>query len=84
MGERETMSLSEPAGAPSTPNFEAAVAEIESIIERIERGEIGLEQSVAEFERGSRLLKACRDRLAQAEQRVKDLTEQMRAESKGQ
>jgi exodeoxyribonuclease VII small subunit len=67
---------------PGSPNFEAAVAEVEAIIERIERGEIGLEQSVAEYERGSRLLKACRDRLALAEQRVKDLTEQMKSESK--
>ena len=57
------------------------MGEVEKIIESIESGQIGLEQSIAEYERGAALLRQCRDRLVKAEQKVKDLTEQLRAEA---
>jgi|SRR5690606_33939690 len=54
--------------------FERAVERLEAIIGRIESGEIGLEQSIREYEHGVALLKRCRAILEQAEQRVEELT----------
>jgi len=57
--------------------FEEALGQIESIIEQIESGEIGLEQSLAEYERGVLLINHCRAKLGQAQQRVQDLTKRL-------
>lgn len=63
------------------PTFDEAIEEIEAIVARIESGEIGLERSIAEYERGAALIRACRETLQKAEQRVRDLTAQMHAET---
>lgn len=60
----------------NAPTYEAAVEELESIIDQIESGEIGLEQSIRRYERGAALLKHCREVLNQAEQRVTTLDAQ--------
>ncbi|MDX2117594.1 MAG: exodeoxyribonuclease VII small subunit [Planctomycetota bacterium] len=62
--------------------FEQALAELERLVERIEGGEQGLEQSVADYERGAILVKRCEAVLAQAEQRVRDVTKEL-ADLKG-
>ncbi len=62
---------------PESPDFDQALDEVEKIIARIESGEIGLEQSITEYERGAALLRLCRERLMRAEQKVKDLTAQL-------
>lgn len=72
------MSTRQPA---EPPDFDQALEEVERIIARIESGEIGLEQSITEYERGAGLLRVCRDRLVKAEQKVKDLTAQLQADS---
>lgn len=54
--------------------FEQAVERLEAIIGRIESGEVGLEQSIREYEHGVALLKRCRAILETAEQRVEELT----------
>jgi exodeoxyribonuclease VII small subunit len=64
---------------PHEMDFERAVAEVEKIIERIESGEVGLEQSIAEYERGVAMIRRCRQVLERAEQRVEELTGQMQA-----
>jgi exodeoxyribonuclease VII small subunit len=53
--------------------YEDAVEELESIVEEIESGAIGLEQSIRRYERGAALLKHCRAILDQAEQRITEL-----------
>lgn len=64
------------SGASDGPaGFEDCVREIEAIIERIDSGEIGLEKSLAEYERGVELLRRCRDVLKRVDQRVEELTE---------
>lgn len=55
-------------------SFEQAVEQLEAIIDRIEGGQIGLEQSLVEYERGVVLREHCRAILAKAEQRVTELT----------
>ncbi len=54
--------------------YEQALGELEALIERIEQGEIGLEQSLTEYRRGAALLKRCRGILETAEQQIDDLT----------
>jgi exodeoxyribonuclease VII small subunit len=55
--------------------FEQALAELEAVVERLESGELSLEQSLKHFERGIALTRACQKSLAEAEQRVKVLME---------
>ncbi len=66
------------------PGFDEALAEVERIIARIESGEIGLEKSIAEYERGAEMIRRCRESLQRAEQRVKDLTARMQADTTGE
>ena len=65
--------------APDGPDtgsmrFEAAVEELESIINRIESGELELEESMTLHRRGQALLKVCRSRLESAEQELKTVS----------
>lgn len=57
--------------------FEQALAEVEAIIERIETGEIGLEDALAQYERGVALVNHCRNKLDRAQQKVEDLTRRL-------
>lgn len=54
-------------------NFEAALAELEKLVERMERGDQTLEDSLKDFERGVELTRTCERSLKEAEQRVKKL-----------
>ncbi|MHC4908764.1 MAG: exodeoxyribonuclease VII small subunit [Planctomycetota bacterium] len=56
--------------APETMKFEAAIAELEDLIERIEQGTIGLEESLAARKRGDGLIRRCRSILDSAEQEL--------------
>jgi len=64
-------------------SFEDALAQVESVIESIEAGEIGLEKSLTEYERGVRLIKRCREVLANAEQRIEMLTKDLKPSGRG-
>jgi exodeoxyribonuclease VII small subunit len=55
------------------PNFEAALAELEKIVEKMESGEQSLEESLKSFQRGIELTRACQQGLREAEQRVEKL-----------
>jgi exodeoxyribonuclease VII small subunit len=48
--------------------------QLESIVERVEEGQVGLEQALAEYERGVGLVKRCREVLQRAELRVEELS----------
>lgn len=54
-------------------SFEAALAELESIVREMEAGKLPLEQSLSAFERGTALLKHCQDALSAAEQKLRVL-----------
>ncbi|MEQ8844532.1 MAG: exodeoxyribonuclease VII small subunit [Phycisphaerales bacterium] len=70
----------DPKPDPAEPSFEAALAEVEAIIERIETGQSGLERSIGEYEKGVRLLARCRGMLKDAEQRIEDVTSRLQQE----
>lgn len=55
-------------------DFEAALAELEGLVERMEQGDTSLEQSLQDFERGIALTRQCQQALQQAEQKVQQLT----------
>jgi exodeoxyribonuclease VII small subunit len=54
-------------------NFEAALKELEQIVEQLEAGDLPLEQSLELFEQGVRLSRDCQKRLDEAERRVEIL-----------
>ncbi len=56
----------------SEPNFEAALARLEQIVEQLDDGNLPLARSLALFKEGTKLAKLCRELLAQAELAVKD------------
>jgi exodeoxyribonuclease VII small subunit len=55
------------------PSFEKALAELESLVAKMEDGGLSLEQSLAAHKRGLELAKQCRERLEVAQQQVKVL-----------
>ena len=57
----------------AAPDFEAALAELEAIVQRLEQGEISLEESLRQFERGVVLTRSCQKALRQAEQKIRVL-----------
>lgn len=56
-------------------DFEQSLADLQSLVERLENGELSLEDSLAAFEQGIRLTRDCQSALAQAEQKVQILLE---------
>ncbi len=58
------------AGTPEEMTFGTALAELEEIVKALESGQLELEDSLARYERGVSLLRACRAKLADAQQRV--------------
>lgn len=56
-------------------DFEKSLQHLEKIVNQMESGELGLEESLEQFEQGIRLAKNCQDTLANAEMRVEQLIE---------
>ncbi|UVJ43500.1 exodeoxyribonuclease VII small subunit [Pseudomonas sp. LS1212] len=56
-------------------DFEQSLAELQTLVERLENGELSLEDSLTAFEQGIRLTRECQRALAQAEQKVQVLLE---------
>jgi exodeoxyribonuclease VII small subunit len=56
-------------------DFEAAIAELESLVKKLEEGDIPLETSLKLYERGVHLSRFCHSRLEDAERRIEVLNE---------
>ena len=54
-------------------DFETAMRDLEELVERLEQGDLPLEESLAAFERGVMLTRACQTALKEAEQKVEIL-----------
>jgi exodeoxyribonuclease VII small subunit len=54
-------------------SFEVALEKLQQTVKRLEGGELTLEQSLAGFEEGVRLVRTCQEQLATAEQKVEQL-----------
>jgi len=55
------------------PDFEQALAELEALVARLERGDLPLDEAMKTFERGVELTRHCQDSLKAAQQRVEIL-----------
>ena len=64
-----------PEANPSSesPSFENSLADLQRIVADLEDGRVGLEESLARFERGIGLLKTCYQVLENAEQRIEQI-----------
>lgn len=60
----------------SKPSFEQQLAELESIVDAMEQGDLSLEDALKQFEQGVKLTKNCQSLLDNARQKIKILTEQ--------
>lgn len=70
------MSSNQPKSADTqapAPDFEQSLAELETIVEKLEQGELSLDESLQYFERGVQLTRVCQSALKQAEQKVEIL-----------
>jgi exodeoxyribonuclease VII small subunit len=59
--------------ATPPPDFERALAELEATVDKLEHGELSLEDALKDFERGVALARECQAALKQAEQKVEVL-----------
>jgi exodeoxyribonuclease VII small subunit len=57
-------------------SFEEAIKELTSIVSKIEQGQIPLQDSLEQYERGMALIKHCRGILQQAEKRIEKIAEE--------
>ncbi len=56
--------------AKEKKKFEEAVKELERVVEQLESGELSLEDSLAAFENGIRLVKLCNQKLTEVERKI--------------
>ena len=61
-------------------SFEQAQAELEQIVERLERGDVGLEELTKLWERGEDLYKRCAAQLTDAQGRIEELARRLDAQ----
>jgi exodeoxyribonuclease VII small subunit len=64
---------------PRTPDFEKSLQELEQLVEKLERGDLPLDESMQTFERGFALARECQAALQQAQARVEILTKRTAA-----
>lgn len=63
-----------------TPGFEKSLDRLESIVEEMEGGELSLDQMIAHFEEGSKLVKQCSTKLTEVEKKIEKLVSLQDAE----
>jgi exodeoxyribonuclease VII small subunit len=68
------MATETPDPAIAQMTFESALAELESIVERLEAGKVDLEESITIYERGEKLKAHCEQLLKKAEARIEKIT----------
>jgi exodeoxyribonuclease VII small subunit len=69
----ESITDSPAEGGGNPPDFERSLAELEAIVDKLEAGELSLDESLKQFERGVQLTRVCQTALKQAEQKVEIL-----------
>jgi exodeoxyribonuclease VII small subunit len=62
--------------AQGMPTYEESITQLNKIVESIEQGKIGLEDSIKQFEEGMALIRQCRKVLTEAEMKIQHLQAQ--------
>ncbi len=57
-------------------SFEESLLELEGIVEKLEKGQLSLDESLMLFEKGIKLVRECNDKLKNAQQKVEQLIEE--------
>lgn len=65
-------------------NFEQAIAALTDIVDKVEQGQMPLQDSLDQYERGMALIKHCRTILQEAEQRIEKITHEQDKEEAGE
>ena len=65
---------------PAAPTFEAALVKLEQIVQRLEKGELPLEESLVLYEEGVRLSRLCHTKLEEAEGKIELLLKDSRGD----
>lgn len=65
-----------PSSEKTLKDFEKSLEQLEQIVEKMEGGDMGLEESLKQFEQGIKLAKNCQNALSQAELKVNQLIEE--------
>ena len=73
--------MSKNSSATEPFSFEAALKKLEALVTKMESQSLSLEESLAAFEEGVALTKACQKALSEAEQKVKIITQQQMDET---
>ena len=73
MSSKKPAMAAKPPRPPAPPDFEKSLAELESIVKGLEQGDLSLEESLRQFERGVSLTRVCQTALTQAEHKVEIL-----------
>lgn len=68
--------MSKVQSSPAPMSFDTTLAELERLVDSMERGDLSLEQSLAAFEQGVRLSREAQAALTQAEQKVQLLLDE--------
>ena len=71
--ETPTRSPRKAAGKPVAESYEAALQELETLMARIDGGQLPLDQLLGQYQRGAALLAYCREQLQAVEQQIKVL-----------
>jgi len=67
--------MAKPAKMAKTPSLEASLTKLDAIVEKLESGNLSLDDSLKQFEEGVKLTKECQKILHHAEQKIKILSE---------
>jgi len=70
------MTERKPKDDVSKLTFEQAINQLKGIVDRIEQGEIPLQDSLEQYEKGMALIKHCRDILQKAEKRIEKISKE--------
>jgi exodeoxyribonuclease VII small subunit len=65
---------------PAAPSFEGALQKLETIVQRLEKGELTLEESLGLYEEGIRLSRLCHAKLEEAEGKIEQLVKDARGD----
>lgn len=65
--------MADEAAADTPATFEAALRDLESVVARLESGDLDLESALRDFQRGIELVRFCAGKLDEAERRVEML-----------
>ncbi|WP_321430540.1 exodeoxyribonuclease VII small subunit [uncultured Methanolobus sp.] len=76
VGKRQMSDLMGGSEDSETISFEKSLDELESLVEKLERGQLTLDESLGLFERGMKLARICNRKLSKAERKIEILIEE--------